>query len=181
MRSKAILEELKAKAYNGEAAALGDALGDMVHWLAAHREEMQPRDAETLMTVCLALYKNELEKSWDISVHDIPEASVAAGIGPAKWNTHTDVAFYNQEVSSARAIAATAAASATKATTAATAAMSATATVRQTDAENAIEAMVALRRPAALAQSDGTANPASGAPRRRWTDSGCWSLTLRTA
>lgn len=153
MRSKAILEELKAKAYTGEAAALGDALGDMVHWLAAHRETLRGRDVDTLMSICLALYKNELEKSWDVSIHDTPDASaVKSKLAPEQ---SPDAAGERKK------------------------AMPTHATTTQTGVESAIEAMVALRRPAPTTEAARPAGPASTA-RRRWTDSECWSLTLRT-
>jgi hypothetical protein len=158
MRSKAILEELKANAYTGEAAALGDALGDMVHWLAAHREDLRGRDVDTLMSVCLALYKNELEKSWDVSIYDVPEANVPATILHGSEGVLGVASSAEDLVRS----------------------MTEHDTSTQTGVESAIEAMVALRRPEATTEAASAIDPTIGARRRRWTDSECWSLTLRT-
>ena len=161
MRSKAILEQLKLNAYTGEAAALGDALGDMVHWLAEHQDNLGERDITTLMSVCLALYKNELEKSWDVSVHDIPEPPL---------DSMGSLGLLGL-ITGATRIAASSVQDAAQSNAAATGDSA------QTHVENAIEAMVALRRPAPEAAS--IAGPLVSR-RRRWTDSECWSLTLRT-
>lgn len=159
MRSKAILEELKAKAYTGEAAALGDALGDMVHWLAANRENLRGPDVDTLMSICLALYKNELEKSWDVSAYDGLDASAVGAVSPAKQGTSP----HDSNIADAARKDAAVESSST-----------------QTGVESAIEAMVALRRPELTTEAASPAKPAPVAGRRRWTDSECWSLTLRT-
>lgn len=150
MPTQTILEQLQARAYATDGAARGDALADLVNWIALRASRLDENDMAVLMSAALALYKVEIEKNWEVSPADMPD-----GPGPAE----PAGAAHERDGRAPTDVPARAHPDA-----------------RNTVAEEAIAALVALRRPAAAAALARDAAPRGG---RRWTDTGHWALTLR--
>ncbi|MCY0387106.1 hypothetical protein OVY01_07645 [Robbsia sp. Bb-Pol-6] len=150
MLTQTILEQLKARAYEKNATATGDALADLVNWIALHAPRLDGRDMSVMLSAALALYKIEIEKNWEVSAPDL-SADPADAVPPH----HPSPDQPPPQDAPDRA--------ATDA--------------RHTAAAAAIASLVALRRPVtAHAPPDGASAPPAG---RRWTDTGHWALTLR--
>ncbi|MGI4860174.1 MAG: hypothetical protein ACRYHA_25250 [Janthinobacterium lividum] len=83
MLTQTILEQLKARAYETNAAASGNALADLVNWIALHAARLDERDMSVMLSAALALYKIEIEKNWEVSAAD-PLADPAEPVQTAR-------------------------------------------------------------------------------------------------
>lgn len=71
MLTQTILEQLKARAYETNAAATGNALADLINWIALHAARLDGQDMSVMLSAALALYKIEIEKNWEVSATDL--------------------------------------------------------------------------------------------------------------